>query len=87
MRDGTPVTLLFLAFIIITYVGYYIHAIQTDRDRMYDVATEQAEIIKELQISNIRLQTLSQMVLDQYYNNTANPLQLYPKKNKNTDPI
>ena len=54
---------------------------------MYDVATEQAEIIKELQISNIRLQTLSQMVLDQYYNNTTNPLQLYPKKNKNTDPI
>ena len=58
MKEGTPVTWLFMIFILVVYVGGYIWNQKIENDRLFDIATKQKERIELLQEENEQLHTL-----------------------------
>tara|TARA_R110002110_G_scaffold154047_1_gene347776 strand:- start:374 stop:652 length:279 start_codon:yes stop_codon:yes gene_type:complete len=67
MKEGHPVTLLFLAFIIIVYIGGYIWDIQTQNNQIYKVMISQEDIIQELKEENKDLHTLTETLFQYIY--------------------
>ena len=47
IEKGYPVTWLFIALIIMLYIGTYVYDLQRENDRLFNIATEQKAVIKE----------------------------------------
>jgi len=67
MKEGTPITALFLAFILIAYVGGYIWDIRTESDRLFKIAAEQKNTINTLNEENEQLHTLTETMFRYIY--------------------
>lgn len=72
MKEGHPVTLLFLIFILVAYVGGYIWDIQTESDRLFKIASDQKNTINKLNEENEQLHTLTETMF-QYIHALESP--------------
>ena len=89
-RDGAPVLWLFITFIIIVYIGGYIWELHKENDRLYNIAVEQDETIKELTKTNADLHRLADVMFQYYRYNNSGDILTYPYSNnrkKDTNPV
>ena len=81
MREGKPVTWLFLAFIIICYVGFYIQSITTERDYYYNIATQQQKTLTQQNETIVKLKLMLEYITGYKFDEVEDS----PIHNKNED--
>ena len=83
MKEGTPVTWLFMIFVLVVYVGGYIWNQEIENNRLYDIAVKQNETITQ-QESDIR--DLKELI-DVMFEYMESQLYILPDNDSDQSPI
>jgi len=67
MKQGTPVVWAFMVLILVVYIGGFIWNLQTENDRLFEIATKQKETIELLQEENKQLHELTETMFQYLY--------------------